>query len=62
MHSCPERVSFLLESVSGVQKATADFASQSAIIRANGVLCSDQQTLLQSLEQGAYKGRVVAVR
>ena len=62
MHSCPERVSFLLENVSGVQKASADFQSQTATVHAMGELCHDQTLLIQNLEKGDYGGSVLEIK
>ncbi len=64
MHSCPERVSFLLESVSGVDKVSIHFPSQSAVVRAHGDLCTSEQSrrrLTYVLEQNRYGGEVKAI-
>ena len=65
MHSCPERVSFLLESVSGVDKADADFTSQKAKVQARGDLCTipeNREVLLKVLQSNRYGGTILDVR
>jgi hypothetical protein len=60
MHSCPERVSFLLQSVSGVVQAQTDFVSAESHVRAKGALCTDQRSLLLSV-QPEYSATVLSV-
>ena len=64
-HSCPERVTFLLESVSGVESVHTSFKQQQAVIRAKGELCTSAERrdkLEYVLLQNQYKGQVLAVK
>ncbi len=64
MHSCPERVSLLLESVSGVDKVSIHFTSQTATVRAHGELCISEESrrrLTNVLERNRYGGEVTTI-
>ena len=54
----------LLESVPDVAKATTSFEDKISIVKAKGDLCKEngQKPLLDSLEKGSYKGKVISVK
>lgn len=58
-------MTLLLESVSGVDKASVSFETQSAQLRAHGALCTSTETqteLIQTLERAHYGGVVTIVQ
>ncbi|MGC6507571.1 MAG: cation transporter [Myxococcota bacterium] len=58
------RVVAALEGVSGVKSATADFASQSATVKAKGTLCEPEGTpeLVLALRNIGYDGEVTDIK